>query len=331
LLEFASGHQPLLVATDAAGEGLNLHHACRIVINLELPWNPIRLAQRIGRVDRIGQKRAVHAFHLIARGTGEERVLERLRARIGRARLEMGLADPLGDNEQETARFVVDGTTSQALPAASDRVALWSVPESPSLGPDALVETGRLSAVRMLRGGDGTRRFEPEGPLAIASRKRSVRAALAGRVLLVWQVALEDASGSQVESTVIGTAITTTGPVPRRRDRRWLDGLIEAVANDAAQRAVAAASTWRTEAFRIAEAFMATRMRRERAIAACAGDDAASRFQPGLFDQRADRARQTALAIERDANEIASSRLASLERAGILSCPPPNLLLVLVS
>ena len=54
------------------GEGLNLHHDCRLVVNLELPWNPMRLEQRIGRVDRIGQRRTVHAFHLIADGTGED-------------------------------------------------------------------------------------------------------------------------------------------------------------------------------------------------------------------------------------------------------------------
>ena len=52
-----SGQGGVLLATDAAGEGLNLHHNCRIVVNLELPWNPMRLEQRIGRVDRIGQTR----------------------------------------------------------------------------------------------------------------------------------------------------------------------------------------------------------------------------------------------------------------------------------
>ncbi len=82
LEQFASGRHPILLATDAAGEGLNLHHHCRVVINLELPWNPTRLEQRAGRVDRIGQRRTVHAFHLIASDTAEMRVLERLKGRI---------------------------------------------------------------------------------------------------------------------------------------------------------------------------------------------------------------------------------------------------------
>jgi SNF2 family DNA or RNA helicase len=92
---FTSGQSLVLLATDAAGEGLNLHHACRAVINLELPWNPVRLEQRAGRVDRIGQRRTVHAFHLIASGVGEEQVLERLKSRIARAQSDIDTRDPL--------------------------------------------------------------------------------------------------------------------------------------------------------------------------------------------------------------------------------------------
>ena len=106
--DFTSGRRSVLLATDAAGEGLNLHHSCRTVINLELPWNPMRLEQRIGRVDRIGQQRTVHAFHLIARGTGEARILDRLRARIARAQEDIGSPDPLGDVERAIARLVID-------------------------------------------------------------------------------------------------------------------------------------------------------------------------------------------------------------------------------
>ena len=72
LRRFTEGGARLLLATDAASEGLNLHHRCRLVINLELPWTPLRLAQRAGRVDRIGQARKVHAIHLVAAGTCEE-------------------------------------------------------------------------------------------------------------------------------------------------------------------------------------------------------------------------------------------------------------------
>ena len=80
----------VLVATDAAGEGLNLQARCRWVIDFELPWTPARLEQRVGRVDRIGQTRRVHALHLVARDTAEALVVSRLVARAGRARRALG-------------------------------------------------------------------------------------------------------------------------------------------------------------------------------------------------------------------------------------------------
>lgn len=113
LRDFNGGACRVLLATDAAGEGLNLHEACRLVVNLELPWNPMRLEQRIGRVDRIGQRRVVHAFHLIADGTGEPALAARLRARIARARAEVGAPNPLGaDDERAAARLVITGDSN---------------------------------------------------------------------------------------------------------------------------------------------------------------------------------------------------------------------------
>ncbi len=54
---FTSGAARVLLATDAAAEGLNLQARCRLVVNVELPWSPLRLEQRAGRVDRLGQSR----------------------------------------------------------------------------------------------------------------------------------------------------------------------------------------------------------------------------------------------------------------------------------
>jgi superfamily II DNA or RNA helicase len=82
---FHDGRARVLVATDAAGEGLNLHHHCRTVVNLELPWTPLRHEQRVGRVDRIGQTRTVHAIDLAHRGSYEELVIARLERRRQRA------------------------------------------------------------------------------------------------------------------------------------------------------------------------------------------------------------------------------------------------------
>src|SRR5262249_18335973 len=65
----------ILLATDAAAEGLNLHSRCRLVIQYELPWSPARIEQRTGRVDRVGQRRRVHEILLVADDTAERLVL----------------------------------------------------------------------------------------------------------------------------------------------------------------------------------------------------------------------------------------------------------------
>lgn len=62
--EFRTSRQ-ICVATEAAGEGINLQF-CRLMINYDLPWNPTRLEQRLGRIHRIGQERDVHAFNFVA-------------------------------------------------------------------------------------------------------------------------------------------------------------------------------------------------------------------------------------------------------------------------
>lgn len=89
--DFNHGGLDLLIATDTAGEGLNLHHRCRLVIDVELPWNPLRLEQRVGRVDRLGQRRRVHAIRLHHRGTVEDTVLAHLERRRLRARAALDL------------------------------------------------------------------------------------------------------------------------------------------------------------------------------------------------------------------------------------------------
>jgi superfamily II DNA or RNA helicase len=118
---FTTGTATVLLTTDAGGQGLNLHHRCRLVVNVELPWNPMRVEQRIGRVDRIGQRQRVHAVHLLASGTGEELILGRLAARLRRARESLGLvSDPIGPViEDRVAAAMMEGTPADlSLPIA---------------------------------------------------------------------------------------------------------------------------------------------------------------------------------------------------------------------
>ena len=76
----------ILVSTDAASEGLNLHDRCHHLIHLELPFNPNRLEQRNGRIDRYGQKYDPLVSYLYLKGTFEERILLRLIAKYERQR-----------------------------------------------------------------------------------------------------------------------------------------------------------------------------------------------------------------------------------------------------
>src|SRR5262249_38181492 len=65
---------PVLLCTESGGEGRNIQF-CNTLINFDVPWNPMAIEQRIGRIDRIGQQREVFVFNLVTRGTLEEQVL----------------------------------------------------------------------------------------------------------------------------------------------------------------------------------------------------------------------------------------------------------------
>lgn len=89
----------ILIATEAAQEGVNMQF-CHIVINYDLPWNPLKIEQRIGRVDRIGQKEAVLVFHLIMKGTIEEKMLQTLEDKIHIFEENIGQLDEILTNKQ---------------------------------------------------------------------------------------------------------------------------------------------------------------------------------------------------------------------------------------
>jgi len=79
----------VMVATEAAGEGINLQF-CWMMINYDIPWNPMRLEQRMGRIHRIGQEHDCLIFNFVATNTREGQVLDRLLTRLKRIRDELG-------------------------------------------------------------------------------------------------------------------------------------------------------------------------------------------------------------------------------------------------
>lgn len=79
----------ILVATEAAGEGINLQF-CSEMVNYDIPWNPVRLEQRIGRIHRYGQTEDCVIFNFVAKNTREGRVLQKLLDRLAEIRKELG-------------------------------------------------------------------------------------------------------------------------------------------------------------------------------------------------------------------------------------------------
>lgn len=87
-LEFKR-HAKIMVATDAAGEGINLQF-CRYMINWDIPWNPNRLEQRMGRIHRYGQPNDVFVYNLVAVNTREGSVLEKVLRKLDVMRQQLG-------------------------------------------------------------------------------------------------------------------------------------------------------------------------------------------------------------------------------------------------
>lgn len=93
----------VLISTDAGGEGLNLQF-CHVIVNFDMPWNPMRIEQRIGRVDRIGQKHVVRAINFVLEDTVEHRVRQVLEEKLEVIAQEFGVdkvADVMDSVEAE--------------------------------------------------------------------------------------------------------------------------------------------------------------------------------------------------------------------------------------
>ena len=112
----------ILIATDAAGEGINLQF-CRLLINWDIPWNPNRLEQRMGRIHRYGQEKDVLVFNMVASNTREGAVMERLLTKLDTIREQLGddrVYDVISDvfdnvDLQDFARAVFFGEENKAL------------------------------------------------------------------------------------------------------------------------------------------------------------------------------------------------------------------------
>lgn len=88
------GDVPVLISTESGGEGRNMQF-CNTIINFDLPWNPMRIEQRIGRLHRIGQGRDVFIFNLSVKGTVEDYIIDILDNKINMFEMVIGEIEPI--------------------------------------------------------------------------------------------------------------------------------------------------------------------------------------------------------------------------------------------
>ena len=170
----------VLVATDAAGEGVNLQNA-NLMVNYDLPWNPNRLEQRFGRIHRIGQTEVCHLWNLFASNTREGEGYGRLLEKLKEAR------EALGGLQYESAHDrggAVDLAAVVAWAMDESGAALRSDGDgSPHDRGDAAVDPGvgagaAGSAAGLADGGDGSERGMAAPTMASALTRREREIAL---------------------------------------------------------------------------------------------------------------------------------------------------------
>jgi len=115
-VELFRNQVPIMIATDAGGESINLQF-CNQMVNYDIPWNPNKLEQRMGRIHRIGQKNDVNIFNLVAGNTREGQVMSRLLTKLENMRTDLGtdlVYDFLGE-VLEDFELRLDELMSEAL------------------------------------------------------------------------------------------------------------------------------------------------------------------------------------------------------------------------
>lgn len=171
-------HNPnvlILIATDAAGEGINLHRASHLMVNYDLPWNPNRIEQRFGRIHRIGQTEICHLWNLVADQTREGNVYLRLLTKLAVARESLGgrvfdvlgqlfIETPLRDLLLEAVRYgdspAAREKLMQRVENAAEQERIRQVLEQRALTQDRL-DTFQVTALRDEMQRAEARRLQP--------------------------------------------------------------------------------------------------------------------------------------------------------------------------
>jgi len=143
---FNAGTVPYLVSTEAAGEGVDLQRNCHTLIHVDLPWNPMRLHQRVGRLNRFGQKRRVDVVVLRNPETVESRIWARLNEKIERVQTALdGAMDEKEDVLQMVLGMTPHGTFerlfSDAVDVRKDSLRQWFDEATATFGGQDVIAT----------------------------------------------------------------------------------------------------------------------------------------------------------------------------------------------
>ncbi len=150
--DFNAGRTRFLISTEAGGEGIDLQERCATLVHVDLPWNPMRLHQRVGRLNRYGQKRPVQVYLLRNPETVEARIWSLLQEKL--TRIQTALSASMEEAE-DISQLVIGMTSSEffdelfaeGLRRPSDRLSDWFNAQTAQFGG-----TDAVAAVRALVG-----------------------------------------------------------------------------------------------------------------------------------------------------------------------------------
>jgi hypothetical protein len=143
---FNEGKVRFLISTEAGGEGIDLQERCHCLVHVDLPWNPMRLHQRVGRLNRYGQKERVEVVTLRNPDTVEARIWDKLNSKIGNIMLAFG---HVMDEPEDLLQMVL-GMTSPALfrelfaeapQVPADSLGTWFDQKTATFGGRDVIET----------------------------------------------------------------------------------------------------------------------------------------------------------------------------------------------
>lgn len=146
--DFNAGRSRFLVSTEAGGEGIDLQHRCATLVHVDLPWNPMRLHQRVGRLNRYGQTRPVSVYLMRNPATVEARIWALLEEKL--QRIQTALNASMEDAE-DIAQLVIgmagnsvfEDLYSEGMARSRETLKNWWDSESSRFGGDDALETAR--------------------------------------------------------------------------------------------------------------------------------------------------------------------------------------------